>query len=393
MRPPSENGTQIWTRGFVLLTAATAVVFFGFYFVILALPSYAASLGAGAEQIGLLVALPSLTAAATRLATAGLVRRHGARRFLLVGLSLFAVSAAAHAAAPGVGSLMAVRAVQGAGWGWTTSALGTLVADLAPEGRRGEAIGIWGMAPTLAMIGGPLTGAFLIGHGGHARVFLATGALAAVAALLAAPVAEPRARDGSSAPSTGAIPRGALAPASALFLSSLSYGAVLAFLPLELAGEPRRAGAWFGLYAAVILIARPVLGRLSDRAGRLAVIQPSLLAGAAGMALLAAAPAGGALSAGALWGSAVLYGAGIGGGAFPGLLAFTVDRCGRQERAAGLAWYFTAYDLAIACGAALLGPVYASGGFAAACLAAAAGILVSQVVLSLSSRRPVPEAS
>jgi hypothetical protein len=37
----------LWTAPFALVTAATTAVFFGLYFLVLAVPGYAAALGAG----------------------------------------------------------------------------------------------------------------------------------------------------------------------------------------------------------------------------------------------------------------------------------------------------------------------------------------------------------
>ncbi|MGH9866617.1 MAG: MFS transporter [Candidatus Polarisedimenticolia bacterium] len=369
----------LWSLAFVRVTLATMVVFFGLYFLVLALPGFVASRGAGPALIGWLVALPSLTAAAARLAVSGSpVRRFGQKPFLLVGLILFAVASAGHALLPGRLGLFTSRVLLGIGWGWTSTALGTLVTQLTPASRRGEAIGIWGMAPTIAMAAGPATGALLLSVGGHEAVFHVAGGLALLSAALVATVREPRGA-AVEAPQTGGllsnIPRGAILPSAVALVSSLSYGVVIAFLPLEFAGNPRRAAAWFTLYAACIMIARPLLGRLSDRVGRLAIIHPTLLLGAAGMALL------GLRSPGALWASALLYGVGVGGGAFPGLLALTVDRSPHDQRVAALAVYFTAYDLSIAAGAALMGPLYAWGGLPAVSFAAAAGIVIGQLML------------
>jgi len=165
---------------------------------------------------------------------------------------------------------------------------------------------------------------------------------------------------------------------------------VIAFVPLRFANDVGHLGAWFTLYAAGILVARPLLGRLSDRVGRLAIIHPSLALGAAGMALLAAGtPA-------ALWLSAILYGVGIGGGAFPGLMALTVDRCPPRQRGAAMALFFTAYDLSIAGGAALMGPLYDWKGLPAVGLAAAGFILIAQLLLRLragAAARPAGEGS
>lgn len=379
----------LWTAPFALVTAATTAVFFGLYFLVLAVPGYAAALGAGPALVGIIVSLPSITAAASRLAVSGAARRRGQKPFLLIGLVLFGSAAAGHALMPDRSGLLAVRALLGVGWGWASTALATLVTELTPASRRGEAIGVWGLAPTVAMAAGPAAGAWLLLDGGHVLVFLVSGALALVAAVLVAPVREPSRAAAADLPRRGGVPRGALLPSAVAYLSSLSYGAVIAFIPLDMARTPGRAGLWFSVYAATILIARPALGRLSDRVGRHAVLYPSLVAGGAGILLV-----GGLRHDPALWASAMLYGAGLGGGAFPALMALTVDRCPPAQRGAAMAVYFTAYDLSIASGAALMGPLYARGGLAAVASASAAGVLAGLLLLRAGSvRRSSEEAA
>lgn len=276
-----------------------------------------------------------------------------------------------------------MRAVQGVGWGLATTAISSLVADLAPERRRGEAIGIWGLAPTVAMALGPAAGGALSRVGGAAAAFLGTAALFLVALALVLPVAEPC--HAAAAPGGAAFPRGALLPCAVLLLSSLSYGAILAFVPVELGGA--RTGTYFTLYAVSILAVRPFAGRLSDRHGRVAVAVPGLLLGAAGVVLTGLARDPLSLAA-----AAVLYGVGISGLSFPALVAWTVDRSG-GARGAAMAAFYGAYDLAIALGAFALGPVYERLGFAALNVAGAAGVVLAALLALSAVARPRGAAS
>jgi MFS family permease len=271
--------------------------------------------------------------------------------------------------------------LHGFGWGWALTAMGTLVADLAPPKRRGEAVGYWGLAPTLAMAFGPLAGSALLTAFGAHGTFLAAALLGLVAATLATPLREP-VRESVPSLAAGRVPRGAGLPAVTIFMSSLSYGALLAFLPVELAASPGRSGLFFTLYALTILVARPLAGRLSDRWGRPAVIHPGLIVGALGTALV-----GGVHDLRVLALAAVLYGAGIAGAVFPGLMTLTVDRTPAASRGAALGVFFSAYDLSIAGGALLLGPLYERFGFATMALTAAGAVALSQALFLAGLRR------
>ena len=345
------------------------MLFFGFYFLIPVLPPYAAARGATKGEVGIVVGLASVAAVATRALSARALDRKGRRPFALFGLGLFAAASALLPLASSLGPLLAVRALQGVAWGLATTAISSLVVDIAPAARRGEAIGVWGLAPTVAMAVGPLAGGVLARLGGPAAAFLGTALLFLAALALMLPVAEPRHPAGSRART--AFPRGALLPCAVLFLSSLSYGAIIAFVPVELGSEPGRTGAWFAVYAASILLVRPLAGRLSDVHGRRAVAVPGLLVGAAGVALTGFAHGTALLAV-----AAALYGVGIAGLSFPAITAWTVDRAG-EARGAAMAAFYGSYDLAIAIGAVALGPVYARFGFGALNLAGAAGIVAA----------------
>ncbi|MBP7148744.1 MAG: MFS transporter [Acidobacteria bacterium] len=365
------RAVPLWTRSFALVVVATATLFVGFYFMLPVLPTRAAALGAATSRVGFVITVYSLASMVTRVLSGPRMERHGARPFALAGLALFAATAVACALAASYPGLLTARIVQGIGWGWATTALGALVAELAPVARRGEAIGYWGLAPTLAMAVGPLGGDLLERGAGPAGVFLGTAALALLALFVVLPVRESRAAPGGGVAGRR-LPRPMVLPALVLYLSSLSYGALVAYVPVELASRGAGAGTFFTVFAIAVLLTRPLAGRFSDVRGRGAIILPGLLLGAAGTLVLgfARTPLG-------VGTAALLYGFGIGGASFPGLLAWSVDRCEGCDRSTAVAWFFTSYDLAIASGAALLGPLYARFGFAGLNVGATAGIVLS----------------
>lgn len=311
-----------------------------------------------------------MAALATRGASARALDRKGRRPFALGGLAIFAAATALLPLSASLGPLLVVRGVQGIGWGLATTAIASLVADLAPAERRGEAIGVWGLAPTVAMALGPAAGGALSRLGGPATAFLGTALLFLLALGLLLPVTEPRHAAGTGV--RGPFPVGALLPCGVLFLSSLSYGAILAFVPVELGTG--RTGTYFLLYAVSILAVRPFAGRLSDRYGRVAVAVPGLLLGAVGVVGTGFVRGPFSLAA-----AAVLYGVGMAGLSFPALVAWTVDLAG-DARGTAMAAFYGAYDLAIALGAFALGPLYERHGFGALNLAGAAGVLAATLL-------------
>jgi EmrB/QacA subfamily drug resistance transporter len=119
-------------------------------------------LGASVEQLEWTVNAYNLSFAVLLITGAALGDRFGRRRLYAVGLGLFAVASAAGALAPDVGTLIAARAVQGAGSALIMPlGLALLTAAFPPE-KRGAAIGIFSAITGLAVASGPFVGGAVV---------------------------------------------------------------------------------------------------------------------------------------------------------------------------------------------------------------------------------------
>jgi predicted MFS family arabinose efflux permease len=74
-------------------------------------------------------------------------------------------------------------------------------------------------------------------------------------------------------------------------------------------------------------------------------------------------------------------------------MALSIDRAGAGSRSMAMATFFVAYDLAIALGAALLGPVYERWGFVAMNGVGAAAVVLSLIIFVAGSRRRLDPAA
>ena len=104
----------------------------------------------------------TLTFAVLLLTGASLGERFGRRRMFLIGLALFTGGSAAAALAPGIGWLIAARAVQGVGAAIVLPLTLTLLSAAVPPQRRGLALGAWGAVGGLAIAIGPLVGGAVV---------------------------------------------------------------------------------------------------------------------------------------------------------------------------------------------------------------------------------------
>ena len=139
---------------FMVILDATAVN--------LSLPALGADLGGGVGALQWVVDGYTLTFAALLLSAGALGDRLGAHRVFCGGLGLFVAASAACGLAPGAGTLVTARLVQGAAAAvLVPSSLALLGAAYAAPGARARAVGIWGGVAGIAAAFGPVIGGTL----------------------------------------------------------------------------------------------------------------------------------------------------------------------------------------------------------------------------------------
>jgi EmrB/QacA subfamily drug resistance transporter len=149
---PSRGWTLALTSAGSMMVALDATV------VATALSRIRVDLGASIEQLEWTVNAYSLSFAALLMTGAALGDRFGRRRLFAVGLALFTVASALCALAPGIGWLVAARAVQGCGAALVTPLAMALLSSAYPPERRARALGVFGGVTGIAVMAGPLVG-------------------------------------------------------------------------------------------------------------------------------------------------------------------------------------------------------------------------------------------
>ena len=127
-----------------------------------ALRSISADLQASVQQLEWTVNSYNLAFAVLLITAAALGDRYGRRRLFSAGLALFAAASAACALAPNVETLIAARAVQGAGAALLMPLGLALLTEAFPREKRGAAIGVFSAITGLAVASGPLVGGLVV---------------------------------------------------------------------------------------------------------------------------------------------------------------------------------------------------------------------------------------
>ena len=268
---------------------ATFLFYLGFQMLIPVMPLYAAHLGAGEGQIGLIIGVFAFSAMFLRPVTGELADRIGRYPLVLAGSAIFAAAAIAYPAlGRSISALIAIRLFHGIGMGLGPTAGTVMVADLAPPHRRGEAMGLYGMTGNASLVIAPYLGAALLERGGFAPAFAGSAGLELVSLLVASRLPEtrppaprtPRHARSAAGWLAGFFHAGALYPSLLVFLLFFPFGAVFTFVPL-FARQQQMAniGPFFTAFALSAVIVRGLAGRLTDRIGRRMVAAPQPRAG------------------------------------------------------------------------------------------------------------------
>ena len=278
-------------RRLFLLVGATILVDTMFFAALTPLlPEYADELDLSKAQAGLLAAAYPLGVLVTGIPSGFASARLGVKPTVLAGLALMAAATAAFGLLDQYHTLLAARTAQGvaSSLAWT-AALSWLVAR-APAGRRGELIG----SAMAAAIVGALLGPVLGGTAAVIGTEAAFGAVAALAVVLAVwalgtPAPAVREQQPVAAVLRALVDPRVLGAAWFVCLPALLFGTLGVLAPLRLDALGLGAvgiGAAFLVAAAGEAVMAPVLGRVSDRRGRLGPLRAGLVAAGAVLLVL-----------------------------------------------------------------------------------------------------------
>ncbi|MDR2487096.1 MAG: MFS transporter, partial [Clostridiales Family XIII bacterium] len=167
---------RLWTRDFLVLTIANMSFMFGFNMMHPTLPLFITEIGGTKAEVGAVASAFSLAAIVTRFFAPLILQKFGKRRMLRMGVALTLVVTFACGFAQSLFVILALRVLQGVGFGFVSTLTTTLAADLLPDERRGEGIGYFGMGITAVTAISPALGLFLVQSATFLSMFLTASA-------------------------------------------------------------------------------------------------------------------------------------------------------------------------------------------------------------------------
>lgn len=347
---------NLLSRNFILVCLSGFLYFGSFYLLLPTIPQFVADLGGTTSQIGIVVGIFTMASVILRPYFGKQADGYGRKKMMLFGAGSFSLLFAFYGQVQDVIPLYVLRIFHGIAHGSYLAAAFAYVADLAPLKRRGEVMGVYGVANVVAMALFPAWGSMIITTTHNFSQLFFYSIITAGAAFLAVCFVDeikPEENNKKTVSIWAVSRQQAVWVASLTFFAAATlYGAVITFLPVY---APKQGitnfGVFFTTYAIFTLISRVLAGKLSDRYGRRKIILPFLILLAIAAFLLPFLETIELLI--------IIAGCfGLGFGAFvPALSAFVVDRTLPHERASALAFFTAFMDVGITSGAIILGIV------------------------------------
>ena len=371
------ESNKIFTVRFVSLFLTNMAVFFVFYGLTTILPLYATGiLGETDDRASLLTTVFLIAAIIVRPFCGKLLDIFGKKRLLVVGAIFYLLCTVLYIFVKPFAVLLMLRLLQGVSFSVVTTASGSLAADIVPAHRKGAGLGYYTMSSNLAIVLGPLVGIVLIEATSYNVLFMVMSVFMFIGALLAASLKTsdlPKPLHVDKSLKLGDLfEKKALPIAAVAACVAFSYASVLALLSLYAAQKDLLAESsyFYIVFAASMIIVRPLTGKVYDTMGAKFVIIPSFICFSIGLVLLA--NTNGAFL---FMLAAIFIGAGY-GTLTTSLQASAVQSVSRERSGYATATYFTMFDLGLAIGSFVLAAVAVQFSYLAVYYAAAVFVLL-----------------
>ena len=352
-------GDRLVTRSFICILAANFLLYFGFWLLVPVLPFYLKeTFSCGEAAVGTILSCYTVSALCTRPFMGYLYDGFARKPIYIMAYLLFTAIFAGYVLTSLLAVFILLRAVHGVAFGTVTVGGNTLVIDITPSNRRGEALGYYGLTNNVAMSIGRMTRLFLhASHLSYEHIF-SIGLLTCVLGFLAAvSVKAPRKVPVKRPPVSldrfillKGIPAGI-----ALLLLSIPYGATTNYVAVYAReiGLQVPTGFFFTLMAVGMGISRIFAGKFVDRGYITQTISYGFYVVIAAFFLLSCCST--VIAYSEAWCSFIFYLVpfmlGIGFGVmFPAYNTLYVNLAPNNQRGTATSTYLTSWDIGIGLG-------------------------------------------
>ena len=396
-----NNKTKLWSIQLVYTLIVYLVINLSGIILITVLPLFTLSIGGNNTIAGLLSTFLTMSALAFRPFFGKMLDNSGRRKVLVLGLSLFALSAVVQVFSINIYMLLALRLFQGIGLSAYSTALGTILADVVPASRITEGVGYFRISQTISLAIGPTFALYLYDRTGHQLPIILAFIIALISIVFAILINyetkiknNPDAKDNyvSSAFETIATPqhlarksffeRSSLRPCIVLLFVVFAVSSVFSFMPIfAITRNIENIGLFFTFYGVSMVLSTFFTSKIADRYGYLIVFLPGIV-----ITFLLFITLAFAYNLPLVLLAAIFYGVGY-GTVQPILNAIVVKLSPPERRGAANATLYATLDIGFGIGSFVWGAVSQFAGFTVVFLGCAFCIILSVLAYFLFLHR------
>ena len=351
------NTDRLWSPAFINYGVSSGIFYMTQYVLVAALPIIlTAELGGSALDAGLAMTYFQIGTILCRPFAGRLIDGLDKRIILLISSALFFVIMGLFNLTTSLQTIFVLRGLHGVIFALGTTVMAALAVVVLPASRKGEGINMFAVFSNIAMVLGPAVGLYALQAYGSSALYMFLTIMTAFAFVLSNVIrlpkelAKPKQKTSKGWSISQFIEKRSLPWALMGLFIGFTYSGVLVFIPIEL--NSMGAGVWgsvfFAIFALMIIISRPLVGKVYARYGSRFVIYPGVGLFIVGLAILGvvSTPVG-------IICTAPLLGLGY-GAAQPAFQALAVQSAPIERAGVSTATYFLALDIAVGAGSVIL---------------------------------------
>ena len=357
------DSNRLWSPAFTNYGISSGILYMTQYVLVAALPIVITSELSGSDlDAGLAMTYFQIGTILCRIFAGRLIDGFNKRIVLLISTALFFIIMGLFNFTTSLEAVFVLRGLHGVVFALGTTVMATLAVLVLPPNRKGEGVNMFAIFSNIAMVLGPAIGLYALSSYGSMALYIFLTVMTGLAMVLSniiplsKELALPKQSKYKGWHISQFIENKSLPWALMGLFIGFTYSGVLVFIPIEL--NSMGAGIWgsafFAIFALMIIISRPIVGKIYARYGSKIIIYIGL-----GLFILGLFGLGLAITPLAILFTAPLLGLGY-GAAQPAFQALAIQSAPIERAGVSTATYFLALDISVGAGSVILAVLAAS---------------------------------
>ena len=360
------DSNRLWSPAFTNYGISSGILYMTQYVLVAALPIVITSELAGSDlDAGLAMTYFQIGTILCRIFAGRLIDGFNKRIVLLISTALFFIIMGLFNFTTSLEAVFVLRGLHGVVFALGTTVMATLAVLVLPPNRKGEGVNMFAIFSNIAMVLGPAIGLYALSSYGSMALYIFLTVMTGLAMVLSniiplsKELALPKQSKYKGWHISQFIENKSLPWALMGLFIGFTYSGVLVFIPIEL--NSMGAGIWgsafFAIFALMIIISRPIVGKIYARYGAKIIIYTGL-----GLFILGLFGLGLAITPLAILFTAPLLGLGY-GAAQPAFQALAIQSAPIERAGVSTATYFLALDISVGAGSVILAVLASAWGY------------------------------